>query len=97
MKHGQYPMVLQNCNHEFMDHIINMMMISVKKNQFIERTTLSNGYLPLIFVIITISKPWFIDEFINGFLNQDYPRERLIICICTKSKYSGNNYLLTTS
>ena len=85
----RYPMVLQNNNCEFTDHITNMMMTNtIEDHKWIEETSVSNSFLPLIFVIIAISEPvMFEEEFIEGFLKQKYPKENLIICISTKSKH----------
>ena len=48
------------------------------------------GPLPLVFITLVISEPMmFEDEFIAGFLNQEYPKEKLIICINTRSNNSG--------
>ena len=53
-------------------------------------TSIYNGSLPLVFITLVISEPvMFEDEFIAGFLNQEYPKENLIICISTRSNNSG--------
>ena len=64
-------------------------MMNFEDNE-LKETSKTNSHLPLIFVALAISEPMmFIDEFIEGFLNQEYPKENIIICISTTSKKSG--------
>ena len=66
-----------------------MNMMNFEDNE-LKETSKTNSHLPLIFVALAISEPMmFIDEFIHGFLNQEYPKENIIICISTTSKKSG--------
>ena len=75
---------------------MNIMMINETDYGGIE-TSISNGSLPLVFITLVISEPlMFGDEFIAGFLNQDYPKENLVICISARSNHSGILVLGTT-
>ena len=86
----KYPMVLQNHNYEFTDHITNMMMTYKNEDHKGIEKSVSHSFLPFIFVIIAISEPvMFEEEFIDGFLKQKYPKENLIICISTNTKHSS--------
>ena len=86
---ANYPVVLQNYNWKLPDHLMNIMRINATDYGGIE-TSMYDGLLPLVFITLVISEPiFFEDEFIAGFLNQEYPKEKLIICISTRSNNSG--------
>ena len=68
---------------------MNIMRINATDYGGIE-TSMYDGLLPLVFITLVISEPiFFEDEFIAGFLNQEYPKENIIICISTRSNNSG--------
>ena len=88
---ANYPVVLQNYNWKLPDHLMNIMRMNATDYGGIEtKTSIYDGPLPLVFISLVISEPMmFEDEFIAGFLNQEYPKEKLIICISTRSNNSG--------
>ena len=89
MYHHSNPVVLQNQNCKLTDHIMNVMTTNMEDDESLEKPS-SNGSLPLVFVILTISEPeMFRDEFIEGFFKQEYPKDKLMICVCTPSDHSG--------
>ena len=70
---------------------MNIMRMNATDYRGIEtKTSIYDGPLPLVFISLVISEPMmFEDEFIAGFLNQEHPKEKLIICISTRSNNSG--------
>ena len=70
---------------------MNVMTTNKEDDESMEKPS-SNTSLPLVFVILTIPEPeMFRDEFIEGFLKQEYPKNKLIICVSAPSVHSGIN------
>ena len=68
---------------------MNVMTANKEDDESLEKAS-SNSSLPLVFVILTIPEPeMFRDEFIEGFFKQEYPKNKLIICVCAPSVHSG--------
>ena len=43
--------------------------------------------MPIIFISLILSKPLlYFDEFLEGFLKQDYPKQNIILCISDETK-----------
>ena len=78
-----HPVVLLSKNFLLSDHLMNIMGLSESK--YIVPSKNSN-VLPNVFVILVISEPFIFGyEFMDGLLKQEYPKENIIICICTSS------------
>ena len=76
-----HPVVLLSQNFLLSDHLMNTMGVNESKD-----ILPSNNTLPNVFVILVISEPLIFGyEFIDGLLKQEYPKENIIICICTSS------------
>ena len=84
------PSVLQTENFEITDHLMNLISTNVEISDLIMEAPRPNDSHPLIFVILAISEPvLFAEEFLRGFLEQDYPKQNMILYISTKSNYSA--------
>ena len=80
-----HPVVLLSQNFLLSDHLMNTMGVNESKD-----ILPSNNTLPNVFVILVISEPLIFGyEFIDGLLKQEYPKENIILCICTKTNHSG--------
>ena len=76
-----HPVVLLSQNFLLSDHLMNTMGVNESKD-----ILPSNNTLPNVFVILVISEPLIFGyEFIDGLLKQEYPKENIIICMCTRS------------
>ena len=76
-----HPVVLLSQNFLLSDHLMNTMGVNESKD-----ILPSNNTLPNVFVILVISEPLIFGyEFMDGLLKQEYPKENIIICICTSS------------
>ena len=96
-----YPRVLQTEDFEITDHLMNLISTDVEISDLMEAPRPKNSQ-PLVFVILAITETvLFAEEFLRGFLEQDYPKQNMILCISTKSNYSGmyilNKFCITLS
>ena len=83
-----YPVVLLSHNFLLSDHLMNIMAIQLYESE--EMSSKNANILPNVFVILAISEPLIFGyEFMDGFLKQEYPKENIILCICTKTNPSG--------
>ena len=86
--HVLYPRVLQTEDFEITDHLMNLISTNVEISDLME-TPRPNDSQPLVFVTLAISEPiLFAEEFLRGFLEQDYPKQNMILCISSNSSYS---------
>ena len=85
-----HPVVLLSQNFLLSDHLMNTMGVNESKD-----ILPSNNTLPNVFVILVISEPLIFGyEFIDGLLKQEYPKENIIICICTSSSNHSSMFRL---
>ena len=89
-----YPVVLLSHNFQLSDHLMNIMGIELYESNEMPSKKAAD-ILPNVFLILAISEPLiFGNEFMEGLLKQDYPKENIIVCICTKKHHSGINYYI---
>ena len=83
-----HPVVLLSKNFLLSDHLMNIMGLNESKDVILSK---NSNILPNVFVILAISEPLIFGyEFMDGLLKQEYPKENIIICICTRSlNHSG--------
>ena len=83
---------MQSEDFEITDHLKNLISSNVEISDLMEAPRLRDSQ-SLVFVILVISQPvLFAEEFLRGFLEQDYPKQNMILCISTKSNYSAGMY-----
>ena len=83
-----YPVVLLSGNFLLSDHLMNIMAIEL--NELEEMPSKNANILPNVFVILALSEPLIFGyEFMDGLLKQEYPKENIILCICTKTNHTG--------
>ena len=71
-----YPFILQSKWSNKTDYILNLITKYPMKNLPLNKDDKT------IFINLVIMQPFlFIDEFLDGFLNQNYSRENIILCI----------------
>ena len=84
----KYPVVLLSHDSQLSDHLMNIMAIELYESK--EMPSKKADILPNVFVILAISEPLIFGyEFMEGLLKQEYPKENIILCICTKTNHSG--------
>ena len=89
----KYPVVLLSHDSQLSDHLMNIMAIELYESK--EMPSKKADILPNVFVILAISEPLIFGyEFMEGLLKQEYPKENIILCICTKTNHSGRFIVL---
>ena len=84
----KYPFILISQNFHMSDHLMNIMSIELYDST--EMPSKQANILPNVFVILAISEPLIFQyEFMEGLLKQEYPKENIILCLCTKTNNSG--------
>ena len=86
MQHQAY-----NKSDHFWNLISNSNPLKEKLNEKIVNSGLKipkNTFsVPIIFISLILSKPLiYFDEFLEGFLKQDYPKQNIILCISDETK-----------
>ena len=87
-----HPVVLLSKNFLLSDHLMNIMGLNESKDIIPSKNP---NILPNVFVILVISEPLIFGyEFMDGLLKQEYPKENIIICICTSSSNHSSMFRL---
>ena len=82
------PIVLQHQDYEKSDHFWNLISVSSPlKDKLVT--------FPIIFISLVLSKDLlFFDEFLEGLLKQNYPKQNIILCISDEAKNSAETIKL---
>ena len=81
-----YPFILQSKWSNKTDYILNLITKYPMKNSSL------NKDVKTVFINLVIIQPFlFIDEFLDGFLNQNYPKENIILCISQENTKETND------